>query len=156
MNKANRRSRSQSDNLKIKGHLPNITVFPSADFQIASVANHDLFWCTPASWSAFWILFLLKRAACVVMHYEELWMKRPFDLAIYSNEGTPFRISNLKSSFKQELGVTYFKFDFLTAIASISFLDFYRIMIVVGVITISRFSTYERILRHFMMSLASW
>ena len=82
-------------------------------------------------------------------------MKRPFDLAIYSKEGTPFRISNLKSSFKQELGVTYFKFDFLTAIASISFLDFYRIMIVVGVITISRFSTYERILRHFMMSLAS-
>ena len=43
MNKANRRDRSQSDNLKIKGHLPNITVFPSADFQIASVANHDLF-----------------------------------------------------------------------------------------------------------------
>ena len=68
MNKANRRDRSQSDNLKIKGHLPNITVFPSADFQIASVANHDLFWCTPASWSAFWILFLLKRAACVVLH----------------------------------------------------------------------------------------
>ena len=28
-------------------------------------------------------------------------MKRPFDLVIYSKEGTPFRISNLKSSFKQ-------------------------------------------------------
>ena len=66
--KANRRDRSQSDNLKIKGYLPYITVFPPADFQIASVANHDLFFDAHLPWSAFWILFLLKRAACVVLH----------------------------------------------------------------------------------------